>query len=161
MVFGVCRNCKKEKEIAIDGKSKDLCHSCYKKLLWKPRLVKCKRCERLLPMHSKGLCAGCYNSVFHLEKQKKRNARLAHNIPIELYEKLVKSCTICGFDKIVDLHHLDRDHSNVSESNLVGLCPNHHKMLHDRRYSKEIAKLLNEKGYKITQEYRDDDVFKN
>ena len=112
-------------------------------------------------MHSKGLCAGCYNSVFHLEKQKKRNARLAHNIPIELYEKLVKSCTICGFDKIVDLHHLDRDHSNVSESNLVGLCPNHHKMLHDRRYSKEIAKLLNEKGYKITQEYRDDDVFKN
>jgi len=48
---------------------------------------------------------------------------------------------------VVDLHHLDNNKKNSSESNLVGLCPNHHKMLHEFRYAKEIITLLKEKGY--------------
>ena len=54
---------------------------------------------------------------------------------------------ICNFNKVVDLHHLDENKKNSSENNLIGLCPNHHKMLHDFRYKEEILDLLKEKGY--------------
>ena len=56
---------------------------------------------------------------------------------------------VCGFDKGVDLHHLDDNHKNNSRENLIGLCPNHHKMLHDFRYRKEMRDLLGQKGYNL------------
>lgn len=151
MVLTQCTNCKKDKKISKSGKSKGLCHYCYKKLLWKPKLVKCLRCDRTLPMHAKGYCVGCYNSTFHIDKVKEHNARRAHNIEPETYRKLIKQCIICGFDKIVDLHHLDHNHKNSSEDNLVGLCPNHHKMLHSKKYQQEIFIILKEKGHKIPE----------
>ena len=147
-----CTNCGKSgRSTYIKGKSKGLCHVCYKKLIWKPKLVQCKRCERMLPNHAKGFCAGCYNSMFHIEKVREQNAKRAHNIEADLYRKLVKECTICSFDKIVDLHHLDHNHTNTSSDNLVGLCPNHHKMIHSKRYQQEIFSILKEKGFKIPE----------
>ncbi len=77
-----------------------------------------------------------------------------------MYNKVTEKCLICDFDKIVELHHLDFNHSNNSENNLLGLCPNHHKMIHDRRYRKEILEILKSKGYTIPNIYEDDDVFK-
>ena len=68
---------------------------------------------------------------------------------MSLYQKITSKCAICNFDKVVDLHHLDYNKKNNSESNLVGLCPNHHKMLHDFRYRKEMFDILREKGYGI------------
>ena len=35
---------------------------------------------------------------------------------------------------------------NNSEENLIGLCPNHHKMLHNFEYRKDIRELLSKKG---------------
>ena len=151
MILKQCINCKKEREISESGKSKGLCHYCYKKLLWKPKLIKCIRCERMLPMHAKGYCVGGYNSTFHIDKVKEHNARRAHNIGPALYRKLVKECTICSFDKIVDIHYLDHNHKNSSENNLVGLCPNHHKMLHSEKYQKEIFDILRVKGFTIPE----------
>lgn len=60
---------------------------------------------------------------------------------------------VCGFAKMVDLHHLDHNRKNNSETNMIGLCSNHHKMLHDHRYSQEIVDELKKKGYeaKITK----------
>jgi 5-methylcytosine-specific restriction endonuclease McrA len=43
-----------------------------------------------------------------------------------------KKCIICGEDKIVDVHHMDRDHDNNSPENLIPLCPTHHKYMHSR-----------------------------
>ncbi len=108
MVIGKCGFCDKSKEVAYSEKlDKYQCKTCYKKHVWKPRLVKCKRCERMLPMHAKGFCTGCYNSTFHIDKVKVLNAKYAHNINKETYEKLVERCTVCDFDKIVEIHHLD------------------------------------------------------
>lgn len=112
-------------------------------------------------MHqAKGLCRGCYNSVFHIEHVKAQNAMKAHNISIELYKKLTQKCLICGFDKVIDLHHLDNNHSNNSEKNLIGICPNHHKMLHHRAFRKEMFAILKEKGFDSPKIYEDDEVFK-
>ena len=119
-----------------------MCTTCYKKLIWKPKLRECKRCKRRLPHHAKGLCNGCYNTLFNLEKAKAYNYKKWHNVDLELYRKVTKQCMVCGFDKIVELHHLDKNKKNNSENNLIGLCPNHHKMIHQAKYRKETCFIL-------------------
>jgi len=153
----ICKNCKKK----VEHHAKQMCNVCYKKLMWKPQMVICKRCGRSLPMHAKGLCDGCYNSVFHIEAVKASNARKYHNIDYETYKNITKTCIICGFDKIVELHHIDLNHNNNSSENLVGVCPNHHKMLHHRDFREEVFKVLKEKGFKTPQIYKDDNFFRN
>ncbi len=140
-----CINCGELKEHHAKG----LCYSCYKKISWKPKKQICKRCKRELPLHAKGLCAGCYNFVFHSNKTKKDNHEKWHSISQELYNKKTKKCCICGFNKIVELHHLDENKKNNNENNLVGLCPNHHKMLHNFKFRKKIIQKLKNNCFSI------------
>lgn len=58
-------------------------------------------------------------------------ARKYFSLTLEEYNELIsKGCAICGFDIIVDLHHKDKNKENNNKSNLIALCPNHHKMVH-------------------------------
>lgn len=41
-------------------------------------------------------------------------------------------CQICGFDKVVAIHHIDENKQNNSPDNLIPLCPNHHEMYHSK-----------------------------
>jgi hypothetical protein len=141
MGFDKCPNCGRD----CIKHAKGVCVTCYKKLYWKPKIQKCNRCKREMPLHAKGLCSGCYNTLFHLEYTKNQNHRRYHNIDSELYKVLTKKCLVCGFDKVVDLHHLDRNKKNNSKENLIGLCPNHHKMLHTLKYKDEITNQILEK----------------
>ena len=145
MVLKICINCNNEKEHHAKG----LCYSCYKKLNWKPKIQICKRCKRKMALHAKGLCAGCYNSLFHLDKNKAYNARKSNNINLQTYRKITKECVICGFNKIVDLHLIDGNKQNTSPKNLIGLCPNHHRMIHNYNFRPEIFKILKEKGFEL------------
>lgn len=43
-----------------------------------------------------------------------------------------KECVVCGFDKIVAIHHIDENKKNNDPSNLIPLCPNHHEMIHSK-----------------------------
>jgi hypothetical protein len=138
-----CIKCGKEDEHHAKG----MCFNCYRKFSWKPKIVVCKRCKRKMPSHAKGLCEGCYSFVFHVDKTKATNKRIKYGLDMETYKEITKECVICGFDKIVDLHHLDENKKNNSKENLIGLCPNHHKMFHDLRYRKEIAQQLRDKGF--------------
>ena len=152
----ICKLCEKFKEIHTkDG----LCNSCYKKVRWKRKMIKCKRCERVMTHHAKGFCPGCYNSIFHIDKVKLHNAKRQHNIGQELYKKLVEKCIICDFDKIVEIHHIDHNHKNSSPENLVGLCPNCHKMIHHKKYQTEIFSQLKEKGFAVPKGYEMDGFF--
>lgn len=47
-------------------------------------------------------------------------------------------CVVCGFNDVVDVHHIDENRKNNSPKNLVFLCPNHHALLH--RNNSEIVK---------------------
>jgi hypothetical protein len=55
-----------------------------------------------------------------------------------------KKCVICGFDKIVAVHHYDLNKKNNTPKNLIPLCPNHHEMIHHSSYSKEIIDMVDE-----------------
>ena len=148
----MCKNCSEKKEHHAKG----FCYKCYKKYSWKPKKQTCERCKRELPMQAKGLCKGCYNFVFHLDRAKAGNYQKYHNLSPEFYKEITKSCVICGFDKVIDLHYLDENRKNNSKENLVGLCPNHHKMFHDFRYRKEIQEELRKKGFQVPEDIKID-----
>ena len=145
MTVKTCQNCNKEKEHHAKG----LCYTCYKKLKWQPKIATCKRCKRKINIHAKGLCAGCYNYIFHLDKNKAYNQRKSNNVDLKTFRKVTKQCAICDFDKIIDIHHIDSNKQNNSLKNLVGLCPNHHRMIHNFNFRAEIFKLLKQKGFNI------------
>ena len=148
----MCKNCGEKEEHHARG----LCYKCYKKYSWKPKKFICERCKRELPLQAKGLCKGCYNFVFRLDNNKAWNYQKYHNISPELYKEITKSCVICDFDKVIDLHHLDENRKNNLKENLVGLCPNHHKMFHDFRYRKEIQEELRKKGFQVPEDIKID-----
>jgi hypothetical protein len=145
MVRKICTNCHEEKEHHAKG----LCYSCYKKLKWQPKLGKCKRCKREMAIHAKGLCAGCYNYVFHLESNKAYHQRKQNKVDLKTFRKTTESCAMCEFNKIVDIHHIDANKQNNSPKNLVGLCPNHHRMIHNFKFRNEIFQALKEKGFDL------------
>jgi hypothetical protein len=50
-------------------------------------------------------------------------------------------CVICGFDKIVAIHHIDENRSNNNPLNLIPLCPNHHEMVHSK-WKEDVVPLI-------------------
>jgi hypothetical protein len=147
-----CKGCGLVKE----HHGKGYCFNCYRKIMWKRSKGICKRCKREIYIHAKGLCPGCYNFIFHLDRAKADNYKKRHNLDVVLYKKITKQCFICGFDKVVDLHHLDENNKNNVEGNLIGLCPNHHKMLHDFRFRKEMREILSQKGINLPKDEKID-----
>ena len=73
--------------------------------------------------------------------QRKRASK--YNITNEQYETITTKCLVCGYTDLVDLHHKDCNHSNNNLNNLIGLCPNHHFLIH--RKGKTLEELLNSK----------------
>ena len=122
----ICPKCGKLRQRHAKG----LCNWCYRRYFWKQKEKICPRCKRLKPMHAKGLCPGCYQSTFFLQHTKDHQNQKRHNILPELYKKITQSCLLCSFNKVVELHHVDCNRHNSDEKNLIGLCPNHHKMIH-------------------------------
>lgn len=53
-----------------------------------------------------------------------------------------KACVICGFDKIVTVHHIDENKKNNKPENLIPLCPNHHEMIHCNKWKKEVQPII-------------------
>ena len=153
LIKGICHACyygykSNEMKCAKCGRirphrAKMMCHSCYK-TFGTPK-VNCKICGELKNHKAKGMCGNCFLKRFHYDAVKEHKTRKYHNISLRLYRKVTKQCIICDFNRIVELHHIDDDHNNSSTDNLVGLCPNHHKMIHNWVFSKEIKQRLKEK----------------
>ena len=64
------------------------------------------------------------------------------------FQNYPKECVVCGFNKIVEVHHRDKNRDNNELSNLIPLCPNHHHMIHIKKYSDEINESI-ERGIGI------------
>jgi len=143
--MGICSICGKETDRIIKG----ACSACYRRELWVRKLIKCKNCGRMRPHKAFGLCNSCHVKLYHYDSTRRYNCRKWHNISLELYKKVTKKCLICGFSKVVELHHLDHNKDNNSAENLIGLCPNHHKLLHHGKYQYEVIEPLVEMGFKI------------
>ena len=58
------------------------------------------------------------------------------------FKKWPKRCVLCGYDKVVAVHHIDENHSNNDIDNLVPLCMNHHEEIHHKLYKEETQQKL-------------------
>lgn len=54
-------------------------------------------------------------------------------------KSVVGKCQACGYDKVLDLHHIDEDRTNNDPENHVILCPNCHALIH--RMGKTVEEL--------------------
>ena len=53
----------------------------------------------------------------------------------------INKCIVCGFDKFLHIHHIDRNRKNNTKENLIPLCLNHHKWIHSK-YKQEILPII-------------------
>lgn len=61
------------------------------------------------------------------------------------FRYMPKRCLICGWDTFVDVHHINpKRHNGTNDlTNLIGLCPNHHRMADRGMISKsELNRLV-------------------
>ena len=71
-----------------------------------------------------------YEEIY-VKSQKTRLPKTIKNFIIDLYGK----CESCGYSEVLDLHHIDFNHSNNSPENHAVLCPNCHALIHRRDIS--------------------------
>lgn len=77
--------------------------------------------------------SGSNNGMFHKHSNGSKHYRTI------CFLNHPKKCLICDEHRIIEVHHLDHNHDNNSKDNLVPLCPTHHRLLHTKKYNKDIT----------------------
>ncbi len=114
-------------------KDKNLCPHCRVRPPYK-HYVCCEKCRELarqaqirrrIRLKQQGLCIRCGKRKAikgFTQCSQCRDNRSPHS-------KYRQPCIICGFE-YSDVHHKDRNKQNNNPTNLVSLCPNHHRLVH-------------------------------
>lgn len=114
--LGLCTRCGQSPQ--SDGRA--TCKDCRE-------AVKERQSQRRIAAESQGLCMRCCN------RPRVDGGRDCRDCSTEGrgrgYRQHAGPCVLCGFE-FSDIHHIDEDHSNNAQSNLVSLCPNHHRLVH-------------------------------
>lgn len=83
----------------------------------------------------------CSNTFFADRRNKPEKYKNYRTI---CFKNWSKKCLLCGFDFVVEVHHLNHDHKDNRKENLVPLCPNHHQMLHTSTHGEEVRNKISE-----------------
>lgn len=112
------------------------CTACFKDFKVSVR-------QNLFDVSTKYYCSrSCANSVGGQAKQAKYlfDGKSSYRSICFRYHK--KECVVCNFKDVVDVHHRDKDRTNNTVKNLVPLCPNHHRMVHLKKFKVSIEKEI-------------------
>lgn len=123
----------------------------YRKSLIQTRYTKicpvCKKTFQVKENDPKVTCShSCSNTYFN-GISRNRNISNYRTIAFRSHKK---RCVVCGEDKIVEVHHYDKNHINNEIDNLIPLCPTHHKYYHSR-YKYLVNDKIEEFKNKITR----------
>lgn len=113
------------------------------------RYHECKACGKPVKSDGETCSYGCSNTFFrsgrnnpNWKEPEHRSLSVRHRgICFKSHER---KCIICGYDRVIDVHHIDGDKKNNSPNNLVPLCRNHHAEIHTLEWGEETKRLLNE-----------------
>ena len=135
---------QKEKTDRIYGpieKHKKICEICKNEYIFEGR-IKTKAYEK-----SKFCSIKCSKSR---QSWWNNNAKKYRTIAFQHWDK---KCSICGFDKVITIHHYDENNKNNDYKNLIPLCPNHHEMIHNSKWKKEtkliVEQIIKERKSKL------------
>ena len=84
----------------------------------------------------------CSNTHFALRRNKPESWKNYRTICFKYWKK---KCILCEFDAVVEVHHLDYNNQNNEKSNLVPVCPNHHQMIHTKKWGIQTVAQIKEK----------------
>lgn len=120
-----CKHCSKEiKKFGNLKRHEDTCR-------FRPENKNnCLNCGKEFYPKKKTKCCGyaCSNTYFRSGEQNGNWKQDSYRSTCFLYHD--KECVICEENVIVEVHHLDGNHNNNDPSNLIPLCPTHHKYWH-------------------------------
>lgn len=121
------------KEWVLNEFNLDLKYEIYKKFTVDKQCPVCKNTFSVKASSKNNVtCSrGCANTYF-MTGSDHPNWKGDYNYRRICFSNHEKKCIICGEDKIVEVHHFDGNHDNDEPSNLVPLCPTHHKYWHSR-----------------------------
>jgi len=132
-----CSHCENEVIVSNIKKHES---SCY---LNPKNLRVCEVCNSPIKDYrkSKGTCShSCSNKLFkHLRNKPTKYKNYA--TICWYYHK--KECIVCKEDKIVAVHHYNKDHNDNRPENLVPLCPTHHQYVHSK-YKCDVIEIIND-----------------
>jgi hypothetical protein len=125
--YGICDYCKKYKKFS----QKNICYNCWDKYIRGKK--KCKHCGKIKRVAGLGLCRYCYfkHKGYLIKSYKSVNPYRSNTARRRAF-KVQSKCYFCDENrlKMLDVHHIDNNHSNNSVNNLILLCPNHHREVH-------------------------------
>jgi hypothetical protein len=124
-IIVICNFCKKQ----ITLPSKKLHElGCY---LNPKNLRLCFVCQKPIKNYksSKTCSHTCANRYFKQREIEDENSNEYRKICFKYHKK---ECIICNEVNIVHAHHFDVNRKNNNPSNLLPLCPTHHKYMHSR-----------------------------
>jgi len=105
------------------------------------------------PKEKRTCSYSCSNIHFAEKRAKTEELKSYRTICFRFYEE---KCSVCPFDKVIEVHHLDENRENNEIKNLIPLCPNHHRMIHVPEYKQEILlKVLEVQALTLTKELLD------
>lgn len=136
---------------------------CYGTTLRKE--IPCKICDKLILRGKNSATCSSECALLYKEYLKRENKwgrykgakieelKSYRTICFRFYEE---KCSVCPFDKVIEVHHLDENRENNEIKNLIPLCPNHHRMIHVPEYKQEILlKVLEVQALTLTKELLD------
>ncbi len=97
-----------------------------------------------------GYPPGSVSSYLNKAKYRKRTkAGESYTSVVKRLRKLYNKCSICNFDRIVEVAHIipASKGGELSEENTLGLCPNHHHLFDNNKLTEEEFNKIKEKVY--------------
>jgi hypothetical protein len=80
------------------------------------------------------------NTSLKQEKESGKRKPLSAEMKRKVYAKYNNSCDVCGKRNPLDIHHKNMKRTDDSLGNLRLLCPNHHRLEHQKHFKKIYAK---------------------
>lgn len=90
----------------------------------------CPVCGKLIEGRGHTCSKSCANKLFRSKQNHPNWKEESYRSTCFLHHK--KECILCGEKNIVEVHHLDGNKKNNHPTNLIPLCPTHHKYWHSR-----------------------------
>lgn len=141
----ICDHCKKEFTVEYKKRTQKF---CSRKCFGQSKVIKhiknnCPVCGKKVNYGRVTCSYSCSNTHFRSGSDHPN-----WKIPEEkgyrsiCFEHKEKKCLICGYDRIISVHHLDGDRKNNNIENLIPLCMNHHAEIHSKEWGEETKQKL-------------------
>jgi len=135
----ICQYCKKDMNLTNIKHHERVCY------LNPENLKFCPLCNSPVKNYRGSVTCShkCGNRYFKdkITKARKLEDKYIKSARVLCFRHHKHECIICNEKNIVEAHHYDGDRNNNKPSNLVPLCPTHHKYIH-RRYKKLIQEKV-------------------